>query len=129
MSQHFVKLVCAWSVLCVFGCSQHKVEEPAKPFEITLQPGDAPVAGVPVKIIDELSAARAIITLALREDAKNGLPIALDSALVENLNQGSGTEVVKTDRNGKVAVSRLRAQQFVIAQDGQHLWAAAASAA
>jgi tricorn protease-like protein len=129
MSQHFVKLVCAWGVLCAFGCAQQKVEEPGKPFEITLQSGDAPVAGVPVKIIDEPSAARAIITLALREDAGSSLPKALDSVFFEGLNPDSGAEAIKTDRNGKVAVNRLRAQHFVIARDGQHLWAAAASKA
>ncbi len=129
MSQHFAKLVCAWGVLCVFGCAQQKVEESAKPFEITLQSGDAPVAGVPVKIIDEPSAVRAIVTLALREDAKNSLPTALDNIFFEDLNPGSGTDVGKTDRNGKVAINRLRAQHFVIARDGQHLWAAPASAA
>ena len=129
MSHHLVRLVCALGVLCAFGCAQQKIKESAKPFEITLQSGDAPVAGVPVKIIDEPSAAKAIIALALREDAKNGLPMALDNIFFGDLNPGSGTDVVKTDRNGKVAVNRLRAQDFVVAQDGQHLWAAPASAA
>src|ERR1041385_1988183 len=122
MSRHSIILVYTWCVLCLSGCAQQKGEETTKPFAITLQSGGASVAGVPVRIIDEPSAARAIVTLALREDTKSGPTKALDSFLIEELNQGNGIDAGKTDRNGKISVNHLRGQQFVIAHDGQHLW-------
>ena len=58
MSQHSLKLVCAWIVLCAFGCVQQTVEEPTRAVEINLQAAGTSVAGVPVKVIDELAAAK-----------------------------------------------------------------------
>lgn len=127
MSQSLWKLVCACVVLCAFGCTRQKIEEPAKSVEITVQLEGAPAAGVSVKIIDEPSAVRAIVALASREDVTGGIPEALYSEVFKAIQPVSGMDVVTTDHEGRAVIHKLRAQQVVVAQDGQHLWVAASS--
>jgi WD40 repeat protein len=127
MSQHSLKLVCAWIVLCAFGCLQQTVEEPARSVEINLQASGSSIAGVPVKVIDEQAAAKAIVPLASSEDLRAGLPEARFSDFFKGLTPVSGIDVSFTDHDGKAVINRLRAQHFIVACDGQHLWVAAAS--
>ena len=114
-------------VLFAFGCTQHKVEEPAQSVELTLQSGDAPTAGVPVKIVDDTSAANAIVLLASREDLRNGIPEELYRDFFQDLKPTSGTSLITTDHDGKVVIKQLRVSHLIIALEGQHLWAAAAT--
>ena len=127
MSQHSVKFVCVWIVLCAFGCVQQQMEEPTRSVEISLQAEGALVAGVPVKVIDEQAAARAIVPLASSEDLLSGIPEASYGDFFKSLKPVDGAVVSTTDHNGKAVIHRLRAQQFIVAGDGQHLWVAAAS--
>ncbi len=127
MSQHSVKFVCVWIVLCAFGCVQKKVEESARPVEISLQAADTSVARVPVKIVDDQAAARAIVPLASSEDLSAGIPEARYGDFFRALKPAGEMDASTTDHAGKVVIKRLRAEQFVVACDGQHLWVAAAS--
>ena len=127
MSNRFWKFVCLWTVFSVFGCSRHKVEEPAQTVELALQSGDAPAAGVPVKIVDDTSAANAIVLLASREDFTNGILEGLYGDFFHALKPASGTSVVTTDHAGKVVVKQLRASHLIVARDERHLWVAAAT--
>jgi WD40 repeat protein len=127
MIQHSVKFICVWIVLCAFGCVQQKVEEPTRSVEISLQAMDTSVVGVPVKIIDELAAAKAIVPLASSEDLPIGIPEASYGDFFKALKPVDGSDASATDHNGKAVINRLRAPQFVVACDGQHLWVAAAS--
>ena len=127
MSHHSFKLLCVWIVLGAFGCVQQKVEEPTRSVEITLQAADAPVANVPVKVIDEVSAAKAIVALALSDDLQAGIPAGRYRDFFKALKPADGLEATRTDHSGKVVVNRLRAQHFIVACDGDHLWVAAAS--
>ena len=127
MNQHSLKLVCAWIVLCAFGCVQQTVEEPTRSVEISLQAADTSVAGVPVKIIDELAAAKAIVPLASSEDLQAGIPEARYGDFFKALKPVDGLDASTTDHSGKAVINRLRAQHFIVACDGQHLWVAAAS--
>ncbi len=127
MNQHSRKLFCALIVLCVFGCVQQTVEEPARSVEINLQAEGISVAGVPVKVIDEQAAGKAIVPLASREDIQAGIPEAHCRDFFEALTPVNGMDVSTTDHGGKVLINRLRAQHFIVACDGQHLWVAAAS--
>src|ERR1017187_10502785 len=120
MSQHSVKFVCVWIVLCAFGCVQQKVEEPTRSVEINLQAADTSVAGVPVKIIDEQAAARAIVPLASSEEFPTGIPEADLGDFFKALKSADGSDASTTDRNGKAVIHRLRTQQFVVASDGEH---------
>jgi WD40 repeat protein len=124
---HSLKLVCACLVLCAFGCVQQTVEEPTRSVEISLQATDASVAGVPVKVIDEQAAAKALVPLASREDLRAGIPEAFYSDFFGALKPVEGMDVSVTDHSGKAALNRLRAQHFIVACDGQHLWVASAS--
>ncbi len=127
MSQHSVKFVCVWIILCAFGCVQQKVEEPTRSVEISLQAVDTSVVGVPVKIIDELAAAKAIVPLASSEDLPTGIPEASYGAFFKALRPVDGSDTSTTDHNGKAVINRLRAQHFIVGCDGRHLWVAAAS--
>ena len=127
MNQHSLKLVCAWIVLCAFGCVQQAVEEPTRSVEISLQSADTLVAGVPVKVIDELAAAKAIVPLASGEDIRAGIPEARYGDFFKALKPVVGLDVSTTDHAGKAVINRLRSQYFIVACDGQHLWVAAAS--
>ena len=129
MSNRFWKFVCLWAVFSVLGCSQHKLEEPARTVELALQTGDAPAANVPVKIVDDTSAANAIVLMASREDFTNGILEGLYGDFFRALKPASGTGVVTTDRDGKVVVKQLRASHLIVAQDERHLWVAAATEA
>jgi len=117
------------AVFCVFGCTQEKLEEPSKSVEIILRSADAPATGVPVKVIDETAAANAIIPLASDQALTNGLPESLYGSFFNALVPVRAIGVVKTDREGKVAINQLRSQHFIVAQDGPRLWVAPASAA
>ena len=127
MRQHSVKFVCVWIVLCAFGCVQEKVEEPTRSVEISLQTEGRPMASVPIKVIDETGAAKAIVPLASSEDLQAGIPEASCGDFFKALKPADGTDVSRTDRNGKAVIDHLRGQQFIVACDGQHLWVAAAS--
>jgi hypothetical protein len=127
MSQHSLKLVYAWIVLCAFGCVQETVEEPTRSVEISLQAEGASVAGVPVKAIDELAAAKAIVPLASSDDLRAGIPEARFGDFFKALAPVSGLDVSTTDHGGKAVINRLRTQHFIVACDGQHLWVAAAT--
>ena len=127
MSQHSLKFLCAWIVLCAFSCVQQTVEEPTRSVEISLQAADTSVAGVPVKVVDELAAAKAIIPLASSEDLQAGIPEARYGDFFKALKPVVGLDVSTTDHAGKAVINRLRAQYFIVACDGQHLWVAAAS--
>jgi WD40 repeat protein len=126
MSQQVTKYLCFGVVVCAFGCAQRqqKVEVPAKTVEITIQSGERPAAGVPVKIVDELSATKALVSLALREDFTNAIPEARFADFFQALRPASGTDVFKTDHDGKIVVNHLHPQQFIVGWDGQQLWTA-----
>ena len=106
---------------------QQTVEEPTRSVEISLQASDTSVAGVPVKVIDELAAARAIVPLASSEDLQAGIPETRYRDFFQALKPVDGMEVSATDHSGKAVINRLRAQHFIVACDGQHLWVASAS--
>jgi hypothetical protein len=127
MSQDSLKLVCVWIVFCAFGCTQQPVEEPTRSVEINLQAAGASIAGVPVKVIDEQAAARAIVPLASSEDLQAGIPEASYGDFFKALEPVDGMEVATTDHDGKAMINRLRAQHFIVACDGRHIWAVAAS--
>src|SRR5579859_2125574 len=127
MSQKLLRFVCAWVVLCAFGCARQQVEEPAKSVEITIYSGDTPVAGVPVKIIDGPSATGAIVPLASREDFANGIPESRYGDFFKALKPVDKTDAITTDHDGNVVIHKLRAQQFIVALDRQHLWVANAN--
>src|SRR5580704_8137986 len=116
MSQRVTKFLCFGVIVCAFGCArqQQKVEAPAKTVEITIQSGDTPAAGVPVKIVDELSATKALVSLALREDFTNAIPEARFADFFQALRPASGTEVSKTDHDGKIVINKLHTDQFVV---------------
>jgi WD40 repeat protein len=129
MSNRFWQFVCLGAVLSAFGCSQHKVEEPAQTVELTLLSGSAPAAGVPVKVVDEMSAANAVVLLAAREDLSNGIPDELYGDFFQALTPSGGTSVLTTDHDGKVVLKQLRVSRIVIAYEKQHLWVADATEA
>jgi len=129
MNQYVAKVVCVGAVLCAFGCAQEKLEEAAKSVEITLRSGDVPATDVPVKIIDDAAAARAIVPLASNQSLTNGLPESLYTSFFNALDPVPGISVAKTDRDGKATINRLRSQHFIVAQDGPRLWVAAATEA
>jgi tricorn protease-like protein len=129
MSQKLLRLMVLWTVLCTFGCARQKVEEPAKSVEITIRSGDTAVAGVPVKIIDGPGAVQAIIPLASREDFTSGIPESLFGDFFKSLKPAGKADAFTTDHNGKVFIRQLRAQQFIVALDGTHLWVANANEA
>src|SRR5271169_2470586 len=108
MTQHVVNVVCVGAALCVFGCTQEKLEEPTKSVEITLHSSDASATSVPVKIIDDEAAARAIVPLASAQALTNGLPESLYASFFNALQPVAGIAVVKTDRDGTAAINRLR---------------------
>ncbi len=122
-----MKFVCVWIVLGAFGCVREKVEEPTRSVEISLQTEGRPAAGVPVKVIDETGAAKAIVPLASSEDLQAGIPEANYGDFFKALKPADGTGVSLTDRAGKVVIDHLRGQHFIAAYDGKHLWVAEAS--
>ncbi len=128
MSQHIRKLVPLCVALCAFGCVQQKVEEFSGPVEISLRSPDGPAAGVPVKIVDEASIAKALGTLALEQDLKSNISEAAYSEFFNTLTLSKGMSVLKTKQNGRVLVKQVGAPHFVVAQEGQYLWVADAAA-
>src|SRR5580658_6941488 len=106
MSQRVTKFLCFGVVVCAFGCAQRqqKVEAPAKTVEITIESGDTPAAGVPVKIVDDLSATKALVSLALREDFTNAIPEARLADFFQDLRPAGGMEMFKTDHDGKIVI-------------------------
>jgi DNA-binding beta-propeller fold protein YncE len=122
MSQHIRKLVSLCVVLCAFGCVQQKVEEFSGPVEITLRSPDGPAGGVPVKIVDEASVAKALGTLAVEQDLKNNISEAAYSEFFNTLTLSKGMSVLKTKKDGRVLVKQVGAPHFVVAQQGPYLW-------
>jgi WD40 repeat protein len=103
------------------------VEEPTRSVEINLQAAGTSVAGVPVKVIDEQAAARAIVPLASSENLQAGIPEASYGDFFKALKPVDGMDVATTDHAGKAVINRLRAQYFIVACDGRHIWMVAAS--
>jgi Tol biopolymer transport system component len=127
MNQHFRKLASVSVVLCAFGCAQPKVEDFGGPVEVTLKSPDRPGAGVPVKIVDEAAVAKALGTLALNQEITNNLPEAVYAEFFDTLTVSSGTGVQKTKSDGRVVVKQLGLPYFVVAQQGERLWAGSAA--
>jgi len=113
--------------LCAFGCIQQRVEELSGPVEITLRSPDGPAGGVAVKIVDEAAVAKALGTLAVHQDLKNTLSESVYSEFFNTLTLPKGLSVVKTKKDGRVLLKQLGEPYFVVAQEGQHLWVAAAA--
>ena len=108
--------------LCAFGCAQPKVEESGGPVEVTLQSPDGPGAGVPVKIVDEASVARALGTLALNQQITNTLSESAYADFFNTLAIPAGTVVKKTKVDGRILVKELGVPHYVVAQQGDRLW-------
>ncbi len=122
MSLHTTKWVSLCVALCAFGCVQQKVEEFSGPVEITLRSPDGPAGGVPVKIVDEASVAKALGTLALEQDLKSNISEAAYSEFFNTLTLPKGMSVLKTKKDGRVLVKQVGAPHFVVAQQGPYLW-------
>lgn len=119
--------LCITLILLAAGCSQQPVEEINKSVEVTVKTADGPVASATVKVVDEQAAAKALIALAGHADLKGGIPESEFGQFFQSLSPAGETEVLTTDAEGKAVIQRLRGQQFVVTQNGQNLWLAAAS--
>jgi neurobeachin-like protein/WD40 domain-containing protein len=127
VSQYSLKLICVCIVVCAFGCAQETVEEPTRSVEIKLQAAGISLAGVPVKVIDEQAAAKAIVPLASTVNLQAGIPEASYADFFQALKPVDGMNIATTDHDGKAVINRLRSQHFVVACDGRHIWIVAAS--
>ncbi len=127
MSPHTTKWVSLCVALCAFGCVQQKVEEFSGPVEITLRSPDGPAGGVPVKIVDEASVAKALGTLAVEQDLKSNISEAAYSEFFNTLTLSKGMSMLKTKTDGRVLVKHVGAPHFVVAQQGPYLWVADAA--